>query len=554
MMSPKNFSGRVFFVIPFFALLMKPPGAFAMDAPVSHTTEALTYQCNIERTGANTNEFLLTPQNVKPGSFGKLFWHKVDGAVYAEPLYVAGVEVPGKGRHNAVFVVTQHGGAYAFDADDGQGANAAPLWQVTFIDPSKGIVPFTTNVAGLCNNVPREDSIAATPVIDRDAGTIFFEVLTCDTNSAKAKIIHRLHALDIRTGKEQPNSPMVIEAAVKNVSGGTVSLDNRLQQCRTGLLLVNGVLYFAYSAQCDEGKYHGWVVAYDEKTLKQVGVYNDTPNGSAGGIWNGTAGMSADAGGNIYTTTGNGDFNTNYPALAQCSLSDSFLKFTGRDGITLVDYFTPHNQDTLNKADLDISAGSTLVLPDSVGSAAHPHLLVGAGKDGTIYLLDRDKLGGFNAQADTQVVAELPNAVGKPWNYPVPAYFNNLVYYQCSDDVMKAFRVEDGAISSQPVTMSANRFGPPGAIPSVSASGNSNGIVWILEAEGWAAHDTAVLHAYDAVDLRRELYNSDHAATNDAPGPAVKFTIPMVANGKVYVGGDYYVAVYGLTGAPKAAP
>jgi len=507
--------------------------------------DVLTYHNNNMRTGANTNEFLLTPLNVKSNLFGKLFSCAVDGAVYAEPLYVAGLEVPGKGTHNAVFVATQHGSVYAFDADNNQGPNASPLWQVSFINPAAGVTPLTPSDAGVCGNVPREDVIAATPAIDLDTGTIFVEALTREATGDAVKFVHRLHALDIRTGNEQAMSPAVIQGSVTNSTGEAIVFDNLRQQCRTGLLLQNGFVYFGYSAQCDEGNYHGWVMAYNERTLQQAGIYNDTPNGSAGGIWQGSAGISADASGNMFATSGNGAFATNYNSLNQYNLSDSFLKLTGRNGLTLVDYFTPHNQADLDRADLDVSAGSSMVLPDAAGSTEHPHLLVGCGKDGTVYLLDRDQLGQFNAGGDTQIVEELPNIVGTPWNFPVPACFNNMIYYQGSDDVMKAFQIADGVIIAKPVSKSTVKFGSPGGIPSVSASSSSNGIVWALQTDAWSAHGPAVLHAYDATNLARELYSSKLNPAQDRPGAAVKFTTPMVANGKVYVGTDYYLSVYG---------
>jgi hypothetical protein len=519
--------------------------------------DVLTYHNNNMRTGANTNEFLLTPLNVKSNLFGNLFSCAVDGAIYAEPLYVAGLNVPGKGTHNAVFVATQHGSVYAFDADNNQGSNAVPLWQVSFINPAAGVTPLTPSDAGACGNVPREDAIAATPAIDLNTGTIFVEVLTREATGNAVKFVHRLHALDIRTGNEQANSPAVIQGAVTNSTGEAVVFDNLRQQCRTGLLLQNGFVYFGYSAQCDEGAYHGWVMAYNERTLQQAGIYNDTPNGSAGGIWQGSAGISADAGGNMFATTGNGSFATNYTSLSQYNLSDSFLKLTGRNGLTLIDYFTPYNQAALDTADLDVSAGSTMVLPDSVGSADHPHLLVGCGKDGTVYLLDRDQLGQFNAVRDAQIVEELPKVVGTPWNFPVPACFNDMIYYQGNADVMKAFQIADGVIAAKPVSKSTVTFGSPGGIPSVSASGTSNGIVWTLQTDAWSSHGPAILHAYDATNLARELYNSNLNPAQDRPGAAVKFTIPMVANGKVYVGTDYYLSVYGqgvFLALPVVAP
>ena len=507
--------------------------------------EVLTYQYDNMRTGANTNEYKLTPLNIRGDSFGKLFSHAVDGAVYAEPLYVSGLNVAGKGRHNVVFTATQHGSVYAFDADDNLGPNALPLWQVSFINPAAGVTPLTPKDAGACANVPREDTIAATPAIDLDAGTIFVEGLTREATGKGVEIVHRLHALNLGTGAEQPNSPAVIQGSVTNAAGKRIVFESLRHQCRTGLLLQNGHVYFGFSAQCDEGDYHGWVMAYNERTLQQVGIYNNTPNGAQGGIWQGGGGISADANGDMFMTTGNGSFATNYSSLSQYNLSDSFLKLSTRNGLTLVDYFTPHNQAALNAADMDVSAGSTMVLPDAVGSREHPHLLVGCGKDGTVYLLDREHLGQFHPEGDKQIVEELPNLVGTPWSFPVPAYFNHMIYYQGNVDVLKAFNIADGFITPKPVSKSTVRFGSPGGIPSVSAAGTSNAIVWALQTDGWSSGGAAVLHAYDATNLSQELYSSERNSARDHPGAAIKWTIPMVVNGKVYVGADYSLTVYG---------
>jgi len=510
-----------------------------LPIPAGRCQNGLTAQHDNARTGANTNELVLTPANVNAGSFGKLFAQPVDGAIYAQPLYVSGLTLPGQGVHNVVYVATQHGTVYAFDADCNQGASATPLWQTSLINPAAGVTPVTPDDVGGCPNIPYEECIAATPVIDLAGGTLYVEALTRETTNGAVNFVHRLHALNLVTGAEQTNSPVVIGGG----SGG-VTFDPRVEQCRTGLLLQDGMVYFGYSSQCDDYAYHGWVLAYDAQTLVQTGIYCDTPNGSSGGIWQAGGGVLGDPSGAVFVMTGNGDFGTNYSDPSQYNLSDSVLKFSPGAGLTLTDYFAPYNQAALSGADLDLSAGSLLGLPDEAGSPAHPHLLAGAGKDGTLYLLDRDNLGHFNGAQDGQIVQELPNAIGTPWNFLVPAWFNQTLFYQGNEDVLRGFPITGGVINSNAVITSSVAFGSPGGVPAISANGTNNGIVWELETDEWPNGGPAVLHAFNATNLA-ELYNSSQNPGRDEAGAAVKWTVPTVANGKVYAGGDFSLNVYG---------
>jgi hypothetical protein len=520
-----------------------------------------TYHYDNMRTGANTNEILLTPNNVNTNIFGKLFTQPVDGAVYAQPLYVAGLNIPGKGTHNVVFVATQHGSVYAFDADSNQGTNATPLWQTSFINPASGVTPITPADVNNVANIPFEESIDATPAIDLNAGAIYVEAITREVTNSVVTYYHRLHALKIQTGAELASSPVVIQGSVPGTgvggNGTTIAFTPILQECRAGLLLENGLIYLCYSSYGDSGNYHGWVMAYNAQTLQQAGIYNDTPNGSQGGIWQGGDGMAGDENGDVYTMTGNGSFSTNYSTMTQYNLSESFLKFTTNNGsLTLTDYFTAYNNSSLSSADLDIAAGGPMVLPDSVGSAAHPQLILGTGKSGTMYLLDRNQLGHYNSASDSQIVQELPNAVGTPWNYPVPAYFNNTIYYQGNGSGLQAFQISNATVNTTPVATSSVIFGAPGGVPTVSANGTSNAIVWALETDDWASSGNATLHAYNATNLV-EIYNSNMNPGRDAPGAAIKWTVPVIANGKVYVGADYGLSVYGdgfFLPAPSVSP
>jgi hypothetical protein len=521
-----------------------------------------TYHYDNMRSGANTNEIRLTPNNVNAGIFGKLFTQTVDGAVYAQPLYVAGLSIPGKGTHNVVFVATQHGSVYAFDADSDQGTNATPLWSDSFINPASGVTPITPADVNNCANIPDEECIDATPAIDLNAGVIYVEALTREVLSGVVTYYHRLHALNIKNGAELASSPVVIQGSVPGTgtggNGSTIPFTPILQECRAGLLLQNGLIYLCYSSFGDGGNYHGWIMAYNAQTLQQAGIYNDTPNGSQGGIWHGGDGMAGDENGNVYAMTGNGTFGTNYSSITQYNLSEAFLKFTTNNGnLTLTDYFTPYNQASLSGADLDVAAGGPMVLPDYVGSASHPQLILGTGKNGTMYLLDRNQLGHYNSASDSQIVQELPNAVGTPWNYPVPAYFNNTIYYQGNGSGLQAFHISGASVSTAPISTSTVIFGAPGGVPSVSANGTSNAIVWALQTDAWASSGPAVLHAYNATNLVQELYNSNLNPGRDSPGAALKWTVPVIANGKVYVGAEYGLSVYGngfFLPAPSVSP
>ncbi len=522
-------------------VLPAPTNAVVVNVP--------TYHNDNMRSGANTNEVILTPANVNPQSFGKLFSQAVDGAAYAEPLYVSGLNLPGAGIHNVVFVATQHGSVYAFDADNNQGANASPLWHASFINPAGGVTPISPSDVSGCANIPFEECIASTPAIDLNAGTMFVEAMTREVGGGATNLVHRLHALNITTGAEQANSPVVISGSVPGTgvggSGGMIAFSAKLEQCRSALLVQNGFVYFCYSSQCDIGNYHGWVFAYNEQSLQQAAIYNNTPNGSLGGMWHGGDGMAADASNNIFAMTGNGSFSTNFTSLTQYNLGSSFLKFSGNSGLVLTDYFTPYNQASLRGADLDIAAGGPMVLPDSVGSVAHPRLMLGTGKDGTMYVLDRDQLGHYNAVTDTNIVQELPNAVGLPWNYPVPAYFNNLIYYQGNGSGMQAFGISGGVVTTTPVSTSTVIFGSPGGTPSVSANGTNSAIVWALQTDAWASGGPTVLHAFNATNLTQELYNSNVSPQRDSPGATLKWTVPAIVNGKVYVGEEFGLSVYG---------
>ena len=530
----------------------------ATNLPPTSLVAVLTGRDDNARTGQNTNETMLTLANVNTNSFGKLFSHALDGYMMTQPLILPNIAIPGHGIHNLVVAATENDSVYVYDADSGNGPNAQPLWRVSFIDPAAGITPLQSAVDLQASSSPGFYGplvgISGTPVIDPVTGTVYVAAKTKEIADGVTNFVYRLHALDVATGTEKFGGPIVIDGSVPGVGDGFVPYDtvNFLplkHMNRPALLLANGILTVTFTSHQDFPPYHGWVFTYNAYTLQPLGVFNTTPNGSAGGIWQASSGPAADASGNIYFETGNGTFdayNDNY--------GDSVVRLSTDGGLTLADYFTPYNQLTLNLEDLDIGSAGLMLLPDSVGSAAHPHLLVAGSKSGVFWLLDRDDLGQYNASDDSQIVQEISGETKGMW--VTPAYFNGTIYYCAAGDNVKAFAIANGAINTTPVSTSTDTIGYPGSSLSISANGVSNAIVWGLDTSA-NQNGPAVLHAYNATNLAVELYNSSQNLARDNPGLAVKYTMPTIANGKVYVGTANYLSVFGnlsSLGAPAITP
>src|ERR1022692_892628 len=516
----------------------------------------LTYHNEIARTGQNTNETILTPANVNTSTFGKIFSYSVDGQIYAQPLYISGLAIPGQGTHNVVFVATMHDSVYAFDADNDAGANGGLLWQVSL--GTSAVMPNNDfgNRYGPYHDIRPEVGIVSTPVIDLASGTLYVAAFTHEGTS----YVPRIHALSITNGAEKPSSPVVVSASIPGhgpgSSGGVLAFDhmaNGLQRC--ALTLAGGVLYVAYSGFADTDIYHGWLLGFNASTLQQLTnhIFNTTPNGTVaiyganageGGLWMGGNGPLVDAATNLFFEVANGNFDVTNGVGTE--YGDSFMKLSTSNGLSVADYFTPYNQLSLSTNDSDLGSGGPVLLPDAVGSINHPHLILGAGKAGTIYLIDRDSMGHFNSTNDSQIVQSLIGAIGP--SFATPAYFNRTIYYQGNGDRLKAFAITNGVLSTSPIHRSASTIGFPGATPSVSANGTNNAIVWVLD-NGAVSQGSptgpAILHAYNAYNLTNELYNSSQAGVRDRAAWAVKTTVPTVANGKVYVGGATALSVYG---------
>ncbi len=515
---------------------------------VSNYAGVFTYQNDNQRTGQNTSEIALTPATVKEKTFGKLFTYPLDGYVRTQPLYMANVLVPNLGYHNIVFVTTEHDSVFAFDAD---GLQTTPIWQVNFTNPAAGIttIPDTafTSFCNYCDNQP-EFGVTSTPVIDPATNTIYVEARTQQVTNGVTTYFHQLHALDVTTGAEKFGGPIEIQASAPGSGegsvGGVITFDPFWQMVRTALLFSNGTVYMGSASLGDAGPYHGWVLGYSAATgtLQQTGAFITTPNGSRGGVWQDGAGISADSAGNLFLSTGNGTFDADTGG-SDYGMSVIELTPSTSGALELAGYFTPYDQGKLNKYDWDLSSAGWTLLPDQTGS--YPHLAIGGGKEGTIYVVNRDSLGGYNASNNDQIPQSITGAIrgsvpGQPvcgiWNEP--AYWNGYVYIFGLKDVLKAFQITNGVLNSTPVAEGTLQMRAP--TPVISSNGNLTPIVWVLQ---W---EFSTLRAYNYNNLKTEIYASDQDSTRDGTDGRTAKTVPIVANGRVYLGTETNLDVYGL--------
>jgi outer membrane protein assembly factor BamB len=502
---------------------------------------------DVSRSGLNRTETMLTTSNVASSSFGLLRNLPVDGKIDAQPLYLSQLSIAGV-AHNVVFAATEHGSVYAFDANSG-----AVLWQVSLLKAAE-----TSSGSLGCYQVMPEIGVTATPVIDRSAGahgTIFIVAMSLDASS---NYHQRLHALDVTTGTELLGGPTEISASVATAAGGTNAFNPTQYEERAALLLSNGSIYLSFTSHCDAPPYSGWVMTYAESTLAQTAVLNVAQNSDSGpAIWMAGGGPAADASGNVYLLTANGAFETTLNAAGFPNLGDfgnSFLKISnagaaqagaaqaGAAGgsLAVADYFALTNTVALSAADQDLGSGGAMLLPDLTdsGGAVH-HLVVGAGKDGNIYVVNRDSMGKFSPTANN-IYQQLTGAVAGGI-FSTPAYFNNTVYYADVGGSLKAFAIRNAMLSAAPQTQSVVQFPFPGSAISVSANGTANGIVW--------AHENTspgILYAFDATNLTHELYDSTQAGSRDQFGNGNKFITPTIADGQVFVGTTNSLAIFGL--------
>jgi hypothetical protein len=524
----------------------------------------LTQHNDVARTGQNLSETILNTTNVTSTTFGKVFSYSVDGQIYAQPLYVPNVSIGGN-TYNVIYVETQNDSLYAFDAD---GLQATPLWQVSFISPSEGITAVPCEVNGVaiisCAAYPIW-GITATPVIDPTTNTMYLVTRTADNGT----YLQTLHAIDITSGAEKFGGPVNISGSVPGTGSGSqkgiVTFDPLRDIQRVGLLEVNGVIYIAWA-----GSAHGWIMAYNATTLEQTAIFNTSPNSSMSGIWQTGNGLAADSSGNIYVATGNGTFDA---STGGSDYGDSLLQLNSSLGV--LNYFTPDDQACRAKNDLDLGSGGPLILPTQPGSV--PNELIIAGKGGKpcdtdpvasrVYLLNQADLGGYNATQDNDVEEIIGSTIG---------YYSSFAYWQGASatnvygagqngsngkegDNLKMYTVTNGLLSTTPTAQSTNTF-PVGATPSISANSTSDGIVWAIDRPeslgSQPGTGAAVLYAYDATNVATMLYNSAEALSQkvarDRGGCGNKFAVPTVANGRVYVGTQNELDVFGLLGTGSA--
>ena len=531
-------------------------------------TSVLTQHNDTLRTGLNPNETILTTSNVTVSQFGKLFARPVDGQVYAQPLYVPNVSIAG-GKHNVLIVATEADSVYAFDADSNAGANSEPLWKASLVDAAHGAAagetPLNAATTIDCDDLQPQIGITSTPVIDPVVGTIYVESKSVNAST----YIHRLHALDLATGNEKSPGPAVITATVNGTGDGSLNgkltFDSLHQLNRPGLLLLNGTVYVAFASHCDYSPYHGWLFAYDATSLAQMSVFVSDPTGGLGGFWMSGAGVAADANSNIYIASGNGTFDTvNVPAT---NLGDSIIKLGTTNAIlSLLDYFTPYDQASLNSSDDDLGSGGVMLLPDQPGT--YPHLLVEANKRGQIFVINRDQMTTNNLHycttncnnGDPQILEE--SSAGLVGGiFSAPAYWNSTLYFWGKSDNLQAIPVTNGLPDFTHITGSTQTISFPGATPAISSNGTASGtaILWAIDSSQYgppgAGPGPAVVYAYDATNLSRLLWTSAQASNGrDQAGNAVKFAVPTIVNGKVYIGTSSEVDIYGLLPPPLPTP
>jgi hypothetical protein len=493
-------------------------------------TDVLTYHNDNARTGQNLTEQILTTANVKT-SFGKLFEDTVDGLVDGQPLIKTQVTIPGLGIHNVIYVVTENDTVYAFDAE----TSGLPLWHVSLL----GTGEIASDDRG-CGQVTPQIGITSTPVVDPGAGshgTIYLVAMSKNTTTGAYS--QRIHALDITTGAEEFGGPVAVAATFPP---GPAFAPKQYKE-RAGLLLLNGQLITAWASHCDFTPYNGWIMAYDQNTLAQTSVLDVTPNGSEGAIWQSGGGLAADDLGNIYLLDGNGTWDTTVNANGFPSKGDfgnAFLKLSNSNGLQVTDFFEPFNTVSESAGDTDLGSGGAMVLPDMTDkNGMTRHLVVGAGKDGNIFVIDRDNMGKWNSANNNNAYQPIAGALDNG-EWSMPAYFNNTLYYGGVNAPLQAFTFSQARLVAMPSSSSSESYGYPGATPSISANGTSNAILWAVQNGG----SLGVLRAYDATNLHTELYNSS-AAPGDSFGDN-KYIAPTIANGKVYIGTPSSVAVFGL--------
>ena len=519
-----------------FRLALSTSCFLLLAASLALSQNVLTYHNNNSRTGLNSSETILTLSNVNSTSFGKLYTLTVDGLVDAEPLYLSAVTIQGA-THNVLIVATEHDSVYAFDADSG-----TQLWQISTLEGGE-----TTSDDRSCSQVTPEIGITSTPVISRPKGSNGVIYVVAMSKDSSGNYYQRLHALDVVTGNELYGGPKTITGQYPgtgdNSSDGYVIFDPAQYKERSGLLLLDGMVYLTWASHCDIRPYTGWIMGYNATKLVQKTIINVTPNGNEGAIWGSGAGLTSDDHGNIFFLDANGIFDTTLNSNGFPDSGDfgnAFIRLTTKNGLAVADYFEMDNGPQESSDDIDLGSGGALLLPNMKDSSGNTwQLAAGAGKDGNLYLVNRNSMGEFSASANN-IYQELAGALpGGMW--AMPAYFNGNLYYGSVGEPIMAFQFKDAKLETSPVAQTTTSFAYPGATPSISSAGDKNAILWATENT-----NPAVLHAYNAKTLL-ELYNTNQASGGrDQFGAGNKFITPLIINGKVYVGTTTGVGVFGL--------
>jgi len=512
--------------------IVSPNDALIVTLSSSNASDVITHHYDAMRSGTNTHELTLTPSNVNSTTFGKVAEFTVDGQIDGQILFLNQVAIPGAGNKNVLYFGTENDSVYAVDADSISGAAATVLWK-TKVLPA-GDVPLTPSDAG-CGYI-NPVGVMSTPVIDRSRNAIY---VVASSKNGSGTVTHRLHALNLATGAELFGGPTAISATFPKSGGGSVTFQSHLQQERAALLESGGRIYTAWSGyDGDCGSYSGWVIAFSADSLAQVGAIDLVPNSGKAGIWLGGGGPAADAAGNVYFPTGNA-IGGNTPGISN-DYGDTFVKLGASVPLTVADYFAPSIAISDDNLDEDLGSAAALLLPDLVdGGGTTRHLAVVAGKDEKMYIVDRDNMGQYSAVADNIFQEFAPDGHE---NFSSPIYFNGRVYIGPSGMPLRAFTVTQAKLSGSPTSQTAFVFGSNGTVPSASANGTANGIVWALDRE------SRNFIAYDATDLTKVLYTSGQAggSRDSFSNVGGHFITPMVANGRVYFGTGNTVAVFGL--------
>ncbi len=521
---------------------------------VTDLSGVFTYRNDGTRTGINTKEYVLSPSNVNTSSFGKLFSCALDGNVYAQPLWVANVAIGG-GTHNVVIVATQHDSVYAFDADNGSGTTCTQYWKASLLTSAYGAganaTPVPPTDTGETQDIQTEIGITSTPVIDPANNNLFVVSKTKESGA----YFQRLHKLNLSDGTEKTGAPVTITASVTGSgdgsSGNSLPYIALRQNQRSGLALVNGTVYLASGSHGDISPWHGWILGFNSSTLTLTAAFCSTPNTGGGGIWMSGSAPVFDTSNNLFVISSNGTYDGN------TEFADSFLKLSTTSGLAISDWFTPDNQATLGSNNIDLGQGGAVTLMDSV-SGPFPHLVIGGGKGGILYLVNRDNMGHFRSGDNNQTVQNwsLGNMIASSGTF-----WQNTFYIGAANSPLQAyaFNTTTGLFNTSPTSQSNVSIAFPGLTPVISASGTSNAILWTVDSSksgsNGASTGPAVLYAFDPSNLANEFWDSTQATGNrDQAGNAIKFVIPTVANGKVYVGSINTLTVYGLLGrAPSAA-